>query len=1191
VDLVDVFPGVNVTLHGSGQEVEYDFVVAPGADPGAVKVEFEGAEDLRIDEAGDLVLRTKAGEIRQRKPQLYQEGEGGRREPVSGGYVLGGEHEVSFKVGARSRARRLVIDPVLTYSTLVGTSDFASGVAVDGAGNAYITGEVLTGTIPGTVLGGVFDPSQPFVRPAFLARIDPKGALVYFAYLGGNCGEVGYGIAADAAGNAYVTGATCSIDFPLVRAFQSNYGDGVPSGGHSGHAYDMAFVAKVNPAGDSLLYSTYLGGTLSTFGGPFVADIGNAIAMDAAGNVYVTGQTNSVDFPTKGGNVFVPKNWGYAAFVTKFDMSLSGADSVVYSTLYSGDDTIGWGIAVDSAGNAYITGNTTSPSLPPPVVSPKANPGARDADCFLAKLSSSASAVVYSTYLGGTFNEDCRGAALDPAGHVYVVGSTSSQNFPLGAGPPAGSNGMFSATFDGTGSLLSAALLLAFPNPNFVNPAGRSVIAGGVAVNAAGVFVTGFAWNGWFNTGEGFVAKMGLFTGPPWSPLWSQSLPSLLSSAIAADAGGGVYVAGRTLGGTAFVDRFQDETTVPITILPSTPRWKPQKDTTTNVSSNFTSTEPLASATVTLTGPSGVAPISQPFDPNKPPVNLQYTITWAGPWLTDPNKPSSNLATGDYTIAVRGTDGNGATILSAPPQDPNDPPRVSLVEVTKVKFQSVSGGAQIDVNPGTGGGARIFAEARDPIEVDPKQPVFDQVNVLVTVAPAIPDPGAQGPVTVYFRPLDVDDPSDSSGVIDDETKLFDNRGLPPEGTLTDQSGQEIGAGAIVTISVSGDQAQTTLRVSTRQGDNYRVAASTSADWPTHLSVVSASQTGAVEHATDGDVTNAPNLSEMLTVWRTLHAEQLRMEPFQGFAQQDLDVNGTWTKLKSDKLTDHNTDFFNTATWDGVNPSGVIDHTRKNDWRGSDLNPNASAGQDFLVDGNKRHDVTIDSGDMCTAIQEGTCKKASPATYYLRDDKLTSLTNAAPHDTTLLETILGSVYIKVDPWYPSPPFEAFVRNLTRADHNAMHGSVTNTAGYWNVPIMLAFEYSRDSDHDPGRDLIHDSNAEGATSGHCAETTQPGAAVFLEAIRDFQETEISCLRSTVSIDEYIRGTTAHETLHALTLMHDGDHTGALMCAELKNDVTEPNRAKITLSQQAQLRQVVLPRADGLLVDTCPHRNCPP
>ncbi len=454
VDLVDVFPGVNLALHGNGQEVEYDFVVAPGADPGAVKVEFEGAEDLRIDEAGDLVLRTKAGEIRQRKPQLYQEGEGGKPEPVSGGYVLSGEHEVSFKVGARSRARRLVIDPVLT---LVGISDFASGVAVDGAGNAYITGEVFTGTIPGTVLGGVFDRSQPFVEPAFLAKIDPRGALVYFAYLGGNCGEVGYGIAADAVGNAYMTGTTCSIDFPLVRAFQSNYGDGVPSGRHSGDALETAFVAKVNPAGDSLLYSTYLGGTMATFGNPFsvffVDDIGFGIAVDAAGKVYVTGQTDSADFPTKGGTAFVPKDWFYAAFVTKFDMSLSGADSLVYSTLYGGGDTIGSGIAVDSTENVYITGATPSPSLPPPVVSPKANPGGGDADCFLAKLSSSASTVVYSTYLGGTSNEYCGGVALDPAGNVYVAGITNSSDFPISTLaflPPPTSNtpALFAAKFD-----------------------------------------------------------------------------------------------------------------------------------------------------------------------------------------------------------------------------------------------------------------------------------------------------------------------------------------------------------------------------------------------------------------------------------------------------------------------------------------------------------------------------------------------------------------------------------------------------------------------------------------------------------------------------------------------------------------------------------------------------------------------
>ena len=374
VDLVDVFPGVNVVLHGNGQEVEYDFLVAPGADPAAVKVEFEGVEDLRIDQAGDLVLRTKAGEIRQRKPQLYQEGEGGKPEPISGGYVLSGEHEVSFKVGARSRARRLVIDPVLTYSTLVGTSDLGYGVAVDGAGNAYVTGEALTGAIAGTVLGGVFDRSNPFPRPGYVAKINPQGGLVYFAYLGGNCAEVGFGIAVDGVGNAYVAGVTCSIDFPVVRGFRTQYGDGVPSGLHSGHALETGFFAKVSPDGSSLLYSTYLGGSVSTSGYPYVDDIAFGVAVDGAGNAYVTGQTNSADFLTTP-NAFQGSNpggsAGYAAFVTKVNPTLSGTDSVVYSTFFGGTIfTSGHGIALDGAGNAYVTGNTNSPNLPPPVVSP-----------------------------------------------------------------------------------------------------------------------------------------------------------------------------------------------------------------------------------------------------------------------------------------------------------------------------------------------------------------------------------------------------------------------------------------------------------------------------------------------------------------------------------------------------------------------------------------------------------------------------------------------------------------------------------------------------------------------------------------------------------------------------------------------------------------------------------------------------
>ena len=542
VDLVDVFPGVNVALHGSGQEVEYDFVVAPGADPAAVKVEFEGAEDLRIDEAGDLVLTTEAGEIRQRKPWLYQEGQGGKPEPIAGGYVLSGEHEVTFKVGVHSVAKRLVIDPVVTYSTLVGTTDLGFGVAVDRGGNAYITGEAFTGAIAGTVLGGAFDRNNPFPGPGYVAKINPQGGPVYFAYLGGNCADVGLGIAVDGTGNAYVAGVTCSIDFPVVHGFRTQYGDGVPSGFHSGDANQTGFFAKVSPDGSGLLYSTYLGGSVSTLGDPFtVDDIAFGVAVNGAGNAYVTGETNSTDFPTtsnalQGSNPGAPG--GDAAFVTMVNPTLSGADSVVYSTFFGGTiGTGGRGVAVDGAGNAYITGITNSPNLPPPVVSPP-HPNARGlvSAGFLAKLNPSGSASLYSTYLGGTGGfDECTGVALDPAGNVYVAGITNSSDFPISTLallplPTSNTPALFAAEFDPGGSFLHSTVFGGF---------GGFALGGSpaVAVDASGdSFITGsntiqtFTQNGT----ESLVVKL-TSTGIPG---WSQRLSGLISDAIALDASG-----------------------------------------------------------------------------------------------------------------------------------------------------------------------------------------------------------------------------------------------------------------------------------------------------------------------------------------------------------------------------------------------------------------------------------------------------------------------------------------------------------------------------------------------------------------------------------------------------------------------------------------------------------------------------
>ncbi|MBI3303648.1 MAG: SBBP repeat-containing protein [Deltaproteobacteria bacterium] len=405
----DVYPGVDLVYYGDQRQLEYDFVVAPGADPGVIRLAFDGLVGaihelpLRIADNGDLVLLTGSGEVRFLKPQIYQEINGNKRF-IPGQYVLFDPetqdsefrtYEVGFQVAAYDASKPLIIDPVLSYSTYLGGSgsEFAAGIAVDTSGNAYVT--VST--------------------PCFVAKINAAGsALVYSTYLGGAdaCGD----IAVDAAGNAYVVGTTSSPDFPTVNPLQRTLGGG-----------SDAFVAKPNAAG-SVVYSTFLGGSSTEFAGGSSAS--GSSAVDAAGNAYVTGITCSSDFPTfptmnpiQATNHGGDSSCGFDAFVAKINAEGS---ALVYSTYLgsSGHEEVGQ-IAVDAAGNAYVTGRTYASDFP------TANPlypfGGGDegvnADAFVTKINAAGSALVYSTFLGGSARDYGNGIGVDAAGNAYVTAS------------------------------------------------------------------------------------------------------------------------------------------------------------------------------------------------------------------------------------------------------------------------------------------------------------------------------------------------------------------------------------------------------------------------------------------------------------------------------------------------------------------------------------------------------------------------------------------------------------------------------------------------------------------------------------------------------------------------------------------------------------------------------------------------
>jgi len=411
-----VYPGIDLVYYGHEGELEYDLVLAPGADPKVIALAFDGADALRLDASGNLVLTFQGGELVQQAPRVYQEANG-ERTLIPSRYLLADNQQVALALGDYDTTRTLVIDPVLSYSTYLGGTgvDRINGIAVDAAGNTYVTGQTWSDDFPTTT-----DAVQPapapgsLIQDAFVAKLDPTGAtLLYATYLGGNAYDVADSIAVDAAGNAYVVGATGSADFPLQNALQPAHAGG----------FDL-FVAKLNPTGSELVYSTYLGGSTNET----ITEIGgSSIAVDNTGSAYVTGGSDSVDFPTYRAQQATLAGAGPDAVVAKLNPA---GTALVYSTYLGGTDyDEAAGIAVDAAGNAYVHGITSSTDFPTTsgALQPTAN-GSFDA--FVAKLNSTGSALVYATYLGGSADEQGLGIALNGAGHAYLSGNTTSTNFP-----------------------------------------------------------------------------------------------------------------------------------------------------------------------------------------------------------------------------------------------------------------------------------------------------------------------------------------------------------------------------------------------------------------------------------------------------------------------------------------------------------------------------------------------------------------------------------------------------------------------------------------------------------------------------------------------------------------------------------------------------------------------------------------
>lgn len=402
----DIWPGIDLRYHGTSQSLKYDFIVNPGANPAQIRVRYEGVDDLGVSQNGELQAQTQFGLVHENIPSIYQDNGNSRRE-IPGRYTIIEPGVFGFVIdGFHDQSLPLVIDPELRYSTYLGGNSVEDGcaMAVDNAGNSYITGFTQSTNFPTL---NPYDGSWNGGKDIYISKLANSGrSLTYCTYFGGNGDDVSYGLAVDSTGAVYITGYTGSTNFPTYNSFDNTYNT----------EWD-AFVSKLSPEGNSVIYSTYLG---ANYG-----DYAYAIAVDKHGCAYIAGLTGSGSFPIL--NAAQPAHRGlWEGFVTKF---ASTGNMLSYSTFLggTGNEAV-HGIAVDNVGCAYVTGSTNSVNFP--IMNPYDGANNGDYDCFVTKISASGSVFTYSTYLGGTSRDAAWGIALNRFNNAYIIGYTCSDNFP-----------------------------------------------------------------------------------------------------------------------------------------------------------------------------------------------------------------------------------------------------------------------------------------------------------------------------------------------------------------------------------------------------------------------------------------------------------------------------------------------------------------------------------------------------------------------------------------------------------------------------------------------------------------------------------------------------------------------------------------------------------------------------------------
>lgn len=614
VKYAQIYPGVDLMFYGNQRRLEYDFTVAPGANPSAIQFTVQGTRKLRINSKGDLLLTADGGSIEFQKPLVYQQVNGRKRE-IAGRYEILGNQRVRFAVGNYDRSQPLILDPVLNYSTYLGGSsdDDSSAIAVDSNKNVIVAGTTFSTDFPSPAGVNGFQ-KEPVAantggaNAAFVSELDPTGTtLKYSTYLAGSVPfEFAFGVDVDTTGKIYVTGTTVSTDYPttsVVTPFR-------PSS--AGNVNGTSFITKLDPTVDganSLLYSSYLGGTNGTLGTNetvIIGDEGIGVAADQshAGVVYVTGYTDSsagaltdpTTFPVVGGFQTTLGSANGNAFLSKLDTTVSGTGSLLYSTYFGGNGTnfngppalvgdFGSGVVADSTGNAYVSGVTFSTDLATTANAIQlTNPAGTAAGvntAFIGRVDTTQtglSSLAYLTYLGGTGPDFGDAIALGPNNVAYVTGKTSSLNFPT-------TTGAFSTTGNAAGqafvTVLDTRAPLPTPPATQVSPLYSTFFGGtggdngfGIRVDTNGnAYVGGITSSGDFPitpgpfqpalasgaSQDGFISELSpggkgkadLIYSTFFGGSGSASGPDGIEG-IALDSSNSVYITGQTFSATAF---------------------------------------------------------------------------------------------------------------------------------------------------------------------------------------------------------------------------------------------------------------------------------------------------------------------------------------------------------------------------------------------------------------------------------------------------------------------------------------------------------------------------------------------------------------------------------------------------------------------------------------------------------------